>query len=530
MYTFVFITGGVLSSLGKGIAAGGIGALLEGMGYSVNFLKLDPYLNVDPGTMNPYQHGEVFVTDDGAETDLDLGHYERFTNAVLSKRNSATSGKLYAQLLEKERSGAFLGATVQVVPHFTQEIKDFIYQAGQGADITIVEIGGTVGDIEGLPFLETIRQMGLQRSNVRCAFVHLTYIPYIAVAEELKTKPTQHSVKELQSLGIQPHIVIGRASIPLPVDIKKKISLFTNVEEDSVISAPDLPSIYEVPLHFKQERVDEVLLRHLGLPYQEPNLEKWKNLLASLSSLEASVTIALVGKHVLLPDAYKSVCESLIHAQIPTKTKVHIKWVNAEEVTENNVSDYLAGVQGILVPGGFGERGIEGKILAARYAREHKIPYFGICLGMQVAVVEFARNVLNMAEAHSTEVNPLTPFPVVDLMVEQKDVQKKGGTMRLGAYLCALKENSKVSDLYQAPYVSERHRHRYEFNPLYASRFEEAGMLITGVYQAHNLPEIIELNDHPYFVACQFHPELKSKPFAPHPLFVGFVKAALENK
>jgi CTP synthase len=529
MHRYIFITGGVLSSLGKGITAGGITALLEARGLTVSLLKLDPYLNIDPGTMNPYQHGEVFVTDDGAEADLDLGHYERFSSIVLNKNNCATAGKLYADLFEKERKGTFLGQTVQTIPHFTNEIKNHIFKArGEKTDVTIVEIGGTVGDIEGLPFLEAIRQIQLDRNN-RCAFVHVTYVPYIAAANELKTKPTQHSVKTLLSLGIQPHIIIGRAEKPLPDDIKKKIALFTNVDEQAVISAHDLKSIYEIPLVFHAQKLDTVLEHYLELTVAQPDLTKWHTIIDTLYAPHNNVTIAIVGKYIELRDAYKSICESLIHAQIPNKVHIHMLWIDSEKITPESVDTYLHQADAILVPGGFGSRGIEGKILAARYARKHNIPYLGICLGLQIAVIEFARTVLGLSEAHSTEFNPTTTHPVIDMMAEQKQKTQLGGTMRLGAYSCTLKAGSHAQKMYGQEIISERHRHRYEFNTAYVPHFEQKGLVVTGYNAEHNLPEIIEIPEHPFFVGCQFHPEFKSKPFAPHPLFVAFVRAAKEN-
>lgn len=530
MSKFIFVTGGVLSSLGKGLTAAAIGTTLEGMGYKVSFLKLDPYLNVDPGTMNPYQHGEVFVTDDGAETDLDLGHYERFTNAKLLHHNSITAGKLYAGLLDKERRGEFLGGTIQIVPHLTDEIKCAIARAAEGVDCTIVEIGGTVGDIEGLPFIEAIRQMGLYANKKNCIYIHLTYVPYIAVASELKTKPTQHSIKELRSLGIQPDILICRSELPLPDDIKKKIALFTNVEESSIISAPDLKTVYELPLYLAREELPKSIAHHLGITYKEPQLKHWQEIVDTLQLLQDKVKIAIVGKYILMKDAYKSVYEALLHAQIPTRTKVEIIWIDAEDITQDRVHELLAGIDAILVPGGFGDRGVEGKILTARYARENKIPYFGICLGMQVAVIEFARSVLGLKQAHSTEFTPATKYSVVDLMQEQKAIANKGGTMRLGAQICVLKPETKAAQLYKSERISERHRHRYEFNAIYVPLFEQAGLIVSGVHENQNLPEMIEIPEHPYFVACQFHPELQSKPYQPHPLFVGLVEAAKQYK
>ena len=529
MSKFIFVTGGVLSSLGKGLTAAAIGTILEGMGYTVSFLKLDPYLNVDPGTMNPYQHGEVFVTDDGAETDLDLGHYERFTNVRLRKHNSITAGKLYARLIEKERLGEFLGGTIQIVPHLTDEIKAAITRASEGVDCTIVEIGGTVGDIEGLPFIEAIRQMGLYAHKKDCVYIHLTYVPYIDVASELKTKPTQHSIKELRSLGIQPDILICRSELPLPEEIKKKIALFTNVEDSSIISAPDLKTVYELPLYLTREALPKSIAQHLGITYHEPKLENWQTIVNTLQLLERKVKIAIVGKYVSLKDAYKSVHEALLHAQIPTHTRVDIAWVDAESVTAETVDELLHDVDGILVPGGFGDRGVEGKIVAVRYARENKVPFFGICLGMQVAVIEFARSVLGLQQAHSTEFMPATRFSVVDMMHEQKTVAQKGGTMRLGAQVCQLKAESKAAHLYQQQTIAERHRHRYEFNPIYVPLYEQAGFMVSGVHETQNLPEVIEIPEHPHFIACQFHPELLSKPYQAHPLFVGLVEAAKQR-
>ncbi|WP_456464950.1 CTP synthase [Persephonella sp.] len=532
MQKFIFITGGVLSSLGKGVASASIGSILEKMGYSITFLKLDPYLNIDPGTMNPYQHGEVYVTEDGAETDLDLGHYERFTNVVLTKYNNTTSGKLYHSLLEKERRGAYLGATVQVIPHFTNEIIKSVEKAASKSEIALVEIGGTVGDIESLPFLEAIRQMGLELGKENALFIHLTYVPYIKAAGELKTKPSQHSVKELRAIGIQPDILICRADRPLPKAIKRKLALFTNVEEDAVISAPDVDIIYRIPLYFHREKIDRIISRHLNLEYKEPDLKHWHKIVNTLTKLKKETDIAIVGKYVELKDAYKSIIESFTHAQIPDEIKVNLHWINADELTEENIDQKLGNVDGILVPGGFGERGVEGKILTAKYARENNIPYFGICLGMQVAVIEFARNVVGLKEANSTEFDPETPYPVIDLMPDQKGVEKKGGTMRLGAYKCSLIEGTKAFEIYGQKEIYERHRHRYEFNPDFRPLLEEKGLVVSGVYKAKNLAEIIELPEdiHQWFVACQFHPEFKSKPFKPHPLFVSFVKASYENK
>ena len=531
MRKFIFITGGVLSSLGKGVTSASIGTILEKMGYKITFLKLDPYLNIDPGTMNPYQHGEVYVTEDGGETDLDLGHYERFTNVVLSKKNNITAGKLYFRLLEKERKGEFLGATVQVVPHFTNEIiKSIEDVVSPDIDIALIEIGGTVGDMESLPFLEAIRQLSLRIGKENALFIHLTYVPYVKVAGELKTKPSQHSVRELRAIGIQPDILICRAEKPLPRSIKKKLALFTNVEENSVFSAPDVDTIYRLPIYLKEENLDKVIAKYLNIEYREPNLDDWKNIVDILNSLKETVDIAIVGKYIELKDAYKSIIEAFTHSQIVNKVKVNLKWINADELTEENIKEKLKDVDGILVPGGFGERGITGKILTAKFARENNIPYFGICLGMQVAVIEFAKNVVGLKDANSTEFDENTPHPVIDLMPEQKEINKKGGTMRLGAYRCKLKEGTKAREIYGQPVIYERHRHRYEFNPKYRPLLEEKGLVVSGIYEERNLAEIIELPNHRWFVACQFHPEFKSKPLKPHPLFVDFVKSAIQYK
>lgn len=529
MTRFVFITGGVLSSVGKGIAAASIGALFEGMGHSVSFLKLDPYLNIDPGTMSPSQHGEVFVTDDGAETDLDLGHYERFTDVHLRRNNSVTAGKLYAQLLDKERRGDFLGGTIQTVPHFTNEIKQAIMAAGD-ADFVIVEIGGTIGDIEGLPFIEAIRQIGLELGKQRCLFVHVTYIPYLATSHELKTKPTQHSVKTLCSMGVQPDMLICRAVTELPEPMKKKLALFTNVDERSIISAPDLDTVYALPLCFAKQGVPETIKKHFGLLMHDLDISRWETVVSRLHALKTGVTIGIVGKYTELRDAYKSLIEALVHAQIPTNTKVEVQWIDAQKVTPTTVQQELSSVDGVIIPGGFGERGIEGKIIAARYAREHAVPFLGICLGMQVAVIEFARNVLGLAKANSTEFDPKTPDPVIDLLPEQKNVTVKGGSMRLGTQPCVLTPGSKAADMYGTPEISERHRHRYEYNQAYVAKAEKAGLQVVGKHATSHIPEMIELSKHPFFIGCQFHPELRSKPYAPHPLFVALVKAAVTYK
>ena len=540
---FIFVTGGVLSSLGKGLAAAAIGTLLEARGLTVTLQKLDPYINVDPGTMNPFQHGEVYVTDDGAETDLDLGHYERFTSAKMSHKNNFTSGKIYYSVIMKERRGDYLGGTVQIIPHITDEIKASILQlAGSETDIAIVEIGGTVGDIEGLPFLEAIRQLRNDLGRENTLYIHLTYVPYIKTAGELKTKPTQHSVKELRAIGIQPDILLCRTERFLPPEVKRKIALFCNVDQDAVITAKDVDCIYEIPLIFHKEKLDEKIIELLNIWTREPKLKDWEELVFRLKNPKQEVTIAVVGKYVHLKDSYKSLHEALVHGGIPTRTKVNIRYVDSEEITPENVSELLAGADAVLVPGGFGSRGIEGKIQAIRYAREKGLPFFGICLGMQLAVIEFARHVAGLEGADSTEFNPDTPYPVIYLMrewfnyrtqrVEVRDEQtEKGGTMRLGAYPCRLIEGTLAHRAYQKEEVFERHRHRYEFNNEYRDVLQEKGLVISGVSPDGELVEIIELpaETHPWFLGCQFHPEFRSRPMEPHPLFVSFVNAALER-
>ncbi len=523
---FIFVTGGVLSSLGKGVASASIGALLEAIGFNITLQKLDPYLNVDPGTMNPYQHGEVFVTEDGAETDLDLGHYERFTNTNLSKINNITAGRIYYSILENERKGAYLGATVQVIPHVTNEIKSMILKASENKDISIVEIGGTVGDIESLPFLETIRQLQLELGRDNTLFIHLTYVPYISAAGELKTKPTQHSVKELRAIGIQPDIIICRSEVMLPEDVKSKIAMFCNVKPTNVISAYDVDYIYKIPLILKAQNLDNIITSALNLDYKTPDLSKWNHIVSNLEHSQEEINIAIVGKYIKLKDAYKSLIEALIHAGIENTLKVNISWMDAENLNEEE----LEKSDGILIPGGFGERGIEGKIQAINFGRTHKKPTFGICLGMQLMAVEFARNVLGLLEANSTEFEPNTKHPVIDIMQEQKLIEAMGGTMRLGAYSCYLKPNTKAYNIYQASKISERHRHRYEFNNKYLDMFEKQGFIASGINKERNLVEILELQGHPWFLGCQFHPEFKSKPFGPHKLFVSFVRACHENK
>ena len=538
---FIFVTGGVLSSLGKGLASAAIGALLECRGLTVTLQKLDPYINVDPGTMNPFQHGEVFVTDDGSETDLDLGHYERFTLAKLGQDNNFTTGKIYHSVITKERRGDYLGGTVQVIPHITDEIKNSNLLAADGVDVVIVEIGGTIGDIESLPFLEAIRQFRADVGRDNAIYIHLTLVPYISTAGELKTKPTQHSVKELRSIGIQPDILLCRTDRYLPKDIKKKIGLFCNVGDDAVITAKDVDSIYEVPLVFHKEGLDAKIVELLHIWTRAPRLEPWEKLVETMITPKESVNIAIVGKYVDLTESYKSLNEALIHGGIPNNCSVNLIFVDSEKITGDNCSQMLTEADGILVPGGFGSRGFEGKICAARFARENKVPYFGICLGMHVAVAEFARNVAGMEKANSTEMDLTTPYPVIYLMLEWFDektgsIQKrdvnsdKGGTMRLGAYSCVLNEGTFAHRAYRTDKISERHRHRYEFNNEYLSRLEEKGLVVSGTSPNGELVEITELKDHPWYLGCQFHPEFKSRPMNPHPLFSGFIGASFEYK
>jgi CTP synthase len=537
---YIFVTGGVLSSLGKGLASASIGALLESRGLSVTIQKLDPYINVDPGTMNPFQHGEVFVTDDGAETDLDLGHYERFTNAVMSRKNNFTSGRIYHSVITKERRGDYLGGTVQVIPHITDEIKNSIRLAAAGADVLIVEIGGTVGDIESLPFLEAIRQFRADEGKENVLYIHLTLVPYIGTSGELKTKPTQHSVKELRSIGIQPNILLCRTAGYLSKDIKAKIALFCNVGEDEVITAKDVDCIYEVPLNFHKEGLDDKIMEHLHIWTRAPRLEAWEQLIQKLNSPKYSVHIAIVGKYTDLTESYKSLNEALYHGGIPNNCRVNLLFIDSEKIDKNTCRETLSQANGILVPGGFGSRGIEGKILAVSYARENNIPFFGICLGMHVAVVEFARNVAGLEKAHSSEMDMNTPHPVIYLMtewydektgtVQSRDIHsEKGGTMRLGAYPCRLEPSTLASKAYETEDISERHRHRYEFNNAYKAQLEENGMVISGISPDGELVEIIEIKNHPWFLGCQFHPEFKSRPMNPHPLFREFIRAALEQ-
>jgi CTP synthase len=529
MPRYIFVTGGVVSSLGKGLTAGAIGLLLERHGLKVGLQKFDPYINLDPGTMNPYQHGEVYVTEDGAETDLDLGHYERFTNAKISRASNYTTGKIYNAVISKEREGAYLGSTVQVVPHITDEIKTCVEcLAKDDIDVVISEIGGTVGDIESLPFLEAIRQFGLEKGRHQVMYIHLTLLPYLNASGEVKTKPTQHSVGKLREIGILPDMLICRTEKSISAEARRKIALFCNVPVNAVIEEKDVDfSIYEVPLMLKRERVDELILKHFGLPYAEPDLSEWQAMLEALRTPKHETEIALVGKYIELTDAYKSIYEALTHAGIANDARVRFRKIQAQDVERDGVERHLAGVSGILVPGGFGDRGIEGKIEAIRYAREHRIPFLGICLGMQCACVEFGRNVVGLEGAHSTEFAPSTPHPVISLLEEQLKVVRKGGTMRLGAYPCRLLEGSRVFDAYGQPVIRERHRHRYEFNNDFREVFERHGMAFSGLSPDGSLVEIIELKDHPWFVGCQFHPEFRSKPVAPHPLFREFVRASL---
>jgi CTP synthase len=535
---YIFVTGGVLSSLGKGLASASIGALLESRGLTVTIQKLDPYINVDPGTMNPFQHGEVFVTDDGAETDLDLGHYERFTHAKLGKDNNFTTGKIYHSVITKERKGEYLGGTVQVIPHITDEIKRCIRLASKGVDVVIVEIGGTIGDIESLPFLEAIRQFRADAGKENVLYIHLTLVPYIGTAGEVKTKPTQHSVKELRSIGIQPEILLCRTDRYLSQEIKAKIALYCNVSVDAVITAKDVDCIYEVPLIFHKEGLDRKIIELLNIWTRAPRLEDWEELVRKMTSPEHEVTIAIVGKYVNLIESYKSLNEALMHGGIPNNCRVHLKFIDSETISGENCADVLSDVGGILVPGGFGSRGIEGKICAARFARENKIPYFGICLGMQIAVIEFARHVVGLKAAHSSEFDPNTPDPVIFLMeewldektgiVQRRDIHSdKGGTMRLGAYPCRVEKGTFAFNAYGTANISERHRHRYEFNNHYRQILSEKGMIISGTSPSGDLVEIIEIKDHPWFLGCQFHPEFKSRPMEPQPLFREFIRAAL---
>ncbi len=538
MTRFIFITGGVVSSLGKGIAAASLGALLEARGLKVTMMKLDPYINVDPGTMSPFQHGEVFVTDDGAETDLDLGHYERFIRTTMGKRHNFTSGQIYEQVIRKERRGEYLGGTVQVIPHITDQIKSKIHAGSEGADVALIEIGGTVGDIESLPFLEAIRQMGIELGHQRALFMHLTLVPYIAASGEIKTKPTQHSVKELRSIGIQPDILVCRADRPIPDAEKRKIALFTNVQERAVISAVDVDSIYRIPVLLHAQFLDEIVVEQFGLDLPAADLSEWEAVVERIENPQREIDIAMVGKYVELTESYKSLSEALIHAGLQTRTKVRIHYIDSE-VIETNGLEVLDSVDAVLVPGGFGERGVEGKIMAVRYARENKIPYLGICLGMQVAVIEYARNVAGLKEAQSTEFLKSTPHPVIGLITEwqeqdghieqRREDSDLGGTMRLGGQDCVLQADTRAREIYGKDTIKERHRHRYEFNNHYREALQNAGLTLSGLSVDGNLVEIVELSDHPWFVACQFHPEFTSTPRDGHPLFTSFIEAAIQH-
>lgn len=528
---YIFVTGGVSSSLGKGIISASLAKLLQARGYSATIQKLDPYINVDPGTLNPYEHGECYVTNDGAETDLDLGHYERFLNVPTSQSNNVTTGRIYQTVINKEREGAYLGKTVQVIPHITDEIKHRIKLLGETGqfEIVITEIGGTVGDIESLPFIEAVRQM-IWEMGSNCAVIHLTLLPYLTVTGELKTKPTQHSVKTLLEYGVQPDILVCRSEKPVNAEIRRKLALFCNVNVNAVIESIDASTIYDVPLLMLKEQLDKVVLAKLKLPLrQEPDMESWKNFLGKLKNPTAEVKIGLIGKYIELKDAYKSIAEALIHAGVSNETKVQVEWIHSEKIDDKNVNEKLGGLHGILVAPGFGDRGIEGKITAIKFAREMKIPFLGICLGMQCAVIEFSRNVLGLEGAHSSEMDKSTKYPVIDIMDDQKNITRKGGTMRLGEYPCNLTKNTKAAAIYGKSRISERHRHRYEFNNKFLKKFEDAGMIASGVNPNGSLVEIIEYKNHPWFIGVQFHPEYKSTVENPHPLFVKFVKAALEH-
>ncbi|TYR75313.1 CTP synthase [Rossellomorea vietnamensis] len=531
MTKYIFVTGGVVSSLGKGITAASLGRLLKNRGLKVTTQKFDPYINVDPGTMSPYQHGEVFVTDDGAETDLDLGHYERFIDINLNKYSSVTTGKIYSTVLKKERRGDYLGGTVQVIPHITNEIKERVFRAGNetNADIVITEIGGTVGDIESLPFLEAIRQIKNDVGRDNVMYIHCTLVPYIKAAGEMKTKPTQHSVKELRSLGIQPNVIVVRTEMPMTQDMKDKIALFCDIDERAVIEAMDADTLYAVPIALQEQKLDQLTCDHLKLDCGEADMTEWNELLHRVRNLSKKTRIALVGKYVELQDAYISVVEALKHAGYNFDTDVEVKWLNSELVDSENVAELMSDVDGILVPGGFGDRGVEGKITVTKYARENKVPFLGICLGMQLASVEYARNVLGYETAHSAELNAETPYPIIDLLPEQKDIEDLGGTLRLGLYPCKLIPGTKAYEAYAGEVVYERHRHRYEFNNHFREEMEKAGFIFSGTSPDGRLVEIIELADHPWFVASQFHPEFTSRPTRPQPLFRDFINAALEN-
>jgi CTP synthase len=527
---FIFVTGGVVSSLGKGLASASIGALLESRGLTITIQKLDPYINVDPGTMSPFQHGEVFVTDDGTETDLDLGHYERFTSAKLTRRNNFTTGQVYDSIITKERRGDYLGGTVQVVPHVTDEIKERIRGLADEVDVAIIEIGGTVGDIESLPFLEAIRQLRFDLGKENVLYIHLTLLPYISSAGEIKTKPTQHSVNKLREIGIQPDVLICRSDRPLEPAVKNKIALFCNVERDAVIAARDVECIYEVPLEFHREGLDEKIVKLLNIWTRAPKLDEWEKIVRKIKNLRYEVTIGIVGKYVDLQDSYKSLHEALVHGGLANNCRVNLKYIDSEEIEKKGGQTLLGDVDGVLVPGGFGSRGVEGKIAAIRYVREKKKPFFGICLGMQMAVVEVARDLAGLTDANSSEFDPDTAHPVIDLMEEQRGIDTKGGTMRLGAYPCNLKRGSRSHKAYGTLEISERHRHRYEVNNAWREELEKAGVEFGGLSPDGRLVEIIEYGDHPWFVGCQFHPEFKSSPSSPHPLFRGFIKALIQER
>ncbi len=526
----IFVTGGVSSSIGKGIVASALGALLEARGLTVTHIKLDPYVNVDPGTMSPFQHGEVFVTDDGAETDLDLGHYERFTSATMSRMSNATTGRIYGAVIEKERRGDYLGGTVQVIPHVTDEIKNFVHTGARDVDVCISEVGGTVGDIESLPFLEALRQLKLDLGPANAMNVHVTLVPFIKAAGELKTKPTQHSVQKLREIGIQPEIIVARCDRQLDPDLKRKISLFCNVRPEAVISGVDVDSLYEVPIAFHREGLDRLIVEQLNIWTREPVLERWENIMDQVRNATERVTIGIVGKYVDHTDAYKSLHEALLHGGLVNKAKVDLRYIDSEDIETSGAATLLDGVDGILVPGGFGNRGTEGKIAAVRYARESGTPFFGICLGLQVAVIEFARNVCELEAANSIEFDDNNEHPVIHLMAHQHNVTKKGGSMRLGSYPCSLKPKTLAAKVYGAKKIDERHRHRYEVNNEYRGRMQESGLVFSGVSPDDMLVEVIELPNHPWFLGCQFHPEFKSRPYAPHPLFAAFVGASMAHR
>lgn len=531
MTKYIFVTGGVVSSLGKGIVAASVGRVLKNRGLKVTLQKFDPYLNVDPGTMSPYQHGEVFVTEDGAETDLDLGHYERFIDVNLGQYSNVTAGRVYSSIIEKERRGDYLGGTVQVIPHVTNEIKSRVLLAGESsdADVVITEIGGTTGDIESLPFLEAIRQIRSDLGRENVCFIHCTLLPYIKAAGEMKTKPTQQSVKELRGLGIQPDIIVVRNELALNDELRAKISLFCDIPKQNVIESRDVSNLYQLPVNLKAQKIDDIVLKHFGLTAPEADMTEWLSLVDRVDNLKENVRIALVGKYVELHDAYISVVESLKHAGYKHNAKVKIDWIQSEDITEENVHEYLKDADGILVPGGFGDRGVEGKITTIKYARENKVPFFGICLGMQLAAVEFARNVCGLTGAHSSELDPNTPYPIINLLADQENVVEMGGTLRLGSYPCTLLEGSVAHKEYGEINITERHRHRYEFNNFYRDRLTQKGMVLSGVSPDGKLVEIVEIPEHPWFVAGQFHPEFKSRPEKAHPLFAGLIKASLEN-